>query len=52
MVRRYRAWMEHCAYAPGDYHVDIAITEPGVRVIEEAAAAIRFDVLPIDMASA
>ena len=37
--------LDFCAYAPGDYFVDVAVTEPRIRNIEEIFAALRFEVL-------
>jgi lipopolysaccharide transport system ATP-binding protein len=38
--------MDFCAYAPGEYYVDVAVTEPHIRIIEEAANVLRFEILP------
>jgi len=38
--------IDFCPYAPGEYYVDLALTEPDVRIIEEFANALKFEVLP------
>jgi lipopolysaccharide transport system ATP-binding protein len=38
--------IDFCAYAPGQYYVDLALTEPNVRIIEEASNVLKFEVLP------
>jgi lipopolysaccharide transport system ATP-binding protein len=38
--------MDFCPYAPGEYYVDVAVTEPHVRIIEEVTNALKFEVLP------
>ena len=38
--------IEFCPLAPGEYYIDMAVTEPGVRIIDEVANVIRFEVLP------
>ena len=36
--------MGECRLAPGEYSVDVAVTEPGIRIIEEAANVAAFTV--------
>jgi hypothetical protein len=38
--------MDFCGYAPGEYDVDVAVTEPGIRIVEEVSGALHFQVLP------
>jgi len=38
--------MEFCCFSPGKYFVDIAVTEPAVRIIEELPNAATFEILP------
>jgi lipopolysaccharide transport system ATP-binding protein len=38
--------LDSCCFAPGRFTVDVAVTEPGFRVIEEAEGAAVFDVQP------
>jgi lipopolysaccharide transport system ATP-binding protein len=39
--------MEFFPFAPGEYDIDVAVTEPTVRIIEEAVGALRLSVLPV-----
>jgi lipopolysaccharide transport system ATP-binding protein len=39
--------IDHCSYAPGEYYIDVAVTEPSIGIIEELSGAMRLDVLPI-----
>lgn len=38
--------MQFCCFAPGKYVLDLAVTEPAVRVIEDLPNAAAFEVLP------
>ena len=38
--------MDFCCFTPGRYFLDVAVTEPAVRIIEEMSNAIAFEILP------
>ena len=38
--------MAFCCFAPGKYFIDISVTEPAVRIIDEMLNAATFEVLP------
>ncbi len=38
--------MNFCCFAPGEYFVNVALTEPCIRVIEEAQDVAKFDIIP------
>lgn len=38
--------MPFCCFAPGEYFVDVAVTEPNVRNVEEVQNALQIEVLP------
>ena len=39
-------FIDFCCFAPGEYFVDVAVTEPAIRIIEEAQYIIKFEVMP------
>lgn len=38
--------IDFCCLAPGDYFLDIALTEPAVRIIEEVQSISKFQIIP------
>lgn len=38
--------MDFCSYIAGEYYIDVAVTEPRIRNIEEAVGVLKFEVLP------
>ena len=37
--------MANCLYAPGNYHIDVAVTEPRIRNIEELFGVLQLEIL-------
>ena len=38
--------IEFCCYAPGEYFLDISLTEPAIRIIEEIQNISSFEIIP------
>lgn len=45
-AQRVRLSLDPCCFAPGEYFVDIAVTEPAIAIIEEVHAVYSFEVHP------
>jgi lipopolysaccharide transport system ATP-binding protein len=41
--------MDFCSLAPGEYFVEVAVTEPGIRNVELAHNVLRFEVHPLPL---
>lgn len=37
--------INHCFYAPGSYHIDVAVTEPRIRNVEELFGVLQLEIL-------